>query len=135
MGLRPSSGDSVELFVRDTGTGIPTEEMPHIFERFHRVKSARGRSYEGTGIGLALVQELARLHGGNAGVTSQPGVGSTFTVTIPLGSGHLPSERIGASRPKTSTALAGTLYLEEALRVVAGTASDSHGTFRNRDPA
>ena len=52
------------LQVRDTGTGIPAEEIGRLFERFHRVKGAQGRSYEGSGIGLALVQELARLHGG-----------------------------------------------------------------------
>src|SRR5688572_11711953 len=64
IGLRPTSGDNVELFVRDTGTGIPAEDLPHLFERFHRVRQARGRSQEGTGIGLALVQELVRLHRG-----------------------------------------------------------------------
>src|SRR5262249_46914034 len=58
------SGDLVELTVRDTGTGIPAQELPHLFERFHRVAGARGRTFEGSGIGLALIQELARLHGG-----------------------------------------------------------------------
>jgi signal transduction histidine kinase len=56
---------SATLTVRDTGTGIPAEELPRLFERFHRVKGARGRSYEGSGIGLALVQELVKLHGGD----------------------------------------------------------------------
>src|SRR5262249_21631970 len=51
------------LTVSDTGIGIPEAELPHIFERFHRVEGAKGRSYEGTGIGLALVQELVRIHG------------------------------------------------------------------------
>ena len=53
-----------ELAVSDTGTGIPEHELPHLFERFHRVERACGRTYEGSGIGLALVQELAKLHGG-----------------------------------------------------------------------
>ena len=57
-------GEAVRLTVRDTGTGIPAEELPRLFERFHRVKNARGRSFEGSGIGLALVKELVRLHGG-----------------------------------------------------------------------
>ncbi|HEY9725111.1 MAG TPA: ATP-binding protein, partial [Chroococcales cyanobacterium] len=56
--------DQIELEVRDTGIGIPTDELPHIFERFYRVREAKGRTYEGTGIGLSLVQELVRLHGG-----------------------------------------------------------------------
>ena len=56
---------SVELSVSDTGTGIPAHEVPRLFERFHRVEGARGRTHEGSGIGLALVQELAKLHGGS----------------------------------------------------------------------
>jgi len=60
------SAISVELCMRDTGVGIPAEELPHLFERFHRVKGTAGRTYEGTGIGLALVHELVRLHGGNS---------------------------------------------------------------------
>jgi signal transduction histidine kinase len=60
----------VELSVRDTGTGITEEQLPHIFERFHRIEDARARTHEGTGIGLALVQELVKLHGGTAGVRS-----------------------------------------------------------------
>ena len=58
-------GDEVELEVEDTGTGIPEHELPHVFDRFHRVQGARARTQEGSGIGLALVQELARMLGGN----------------------------------------------------------------------
>jgi signal transduction histidine kinase len=72
-------GGQVELVVRDTGTGIPAHELPHIFERFHRVRNARARTHEGTGIGLALVQELVRLHGGEITVASEVGGGTTFT--------------------------------------------------------
>jgi signal transduction histidine kinase len=104
------------LTVRDTGTGIPEAELPHLFERFHRVKGAKGRSYEGSGIGLSLVRELVRLHGGEVSVTSQPNHGSTFTVTIPTGTQHLPAERIGVARARNSTALAANAYVEEALR-------------------
>jgi len=75
----------VELSIRDTGTGIPEHELPHIFERFHRVADAQGRSFEGTGIGLALVDDLVKLHGGTVRVESVPGRGSTFTVSIPTG--------------------------------------------------
>ena len=63
-----SHGDRVELRVADTGVGIPEADLPRMFERFHRVKHARARTHEGTGIGLALVQELARLHGGTVSV-------------------------------------------------------------------
>ena len=71
--------------------------MPRLFERFHRVEGARGRTHEGTGIGLALVQELVKLHGGSIFVESELGRGSTFTVHIPFGTAHLPRERIGAA--------------------------------------
>lgn len=108
-------GNHVELKVNDTGTGIPVEELPHLFERFHRIKNARGRSYEGSGIGLALVQELAKLHGGDVSVTSELNCGSTFTVTIPTGTAHLPQERINSSPTYISTRLAASAYVEEAL--------------------
>jgi signal transduction histidine kinase len=62
--------DQAILTVRDTGTGIPADELPHLFERFHRVQGARSRTHEGTGIGLALVQELVKLHGGTIDVES-----------------------------------------------------------------
>jgi PAS domain S-box-containing protein len=113
-------GDTVELSVRDTGTGIPAAEMPHIFERFHRVKGARGRSLAGSGIGLALVQELVKLHGGSVRVESKVDHGSTFTATIPLGTGHLPADRIESERPLASTALRGEVYVEEVLRWLPG---------------
>jgi PAS domain S-box-containing protein len=106
----------VELAVRDTGTGIPAQDLPHLFERFYRVKGAHGRTFEGSGIGLALVQELSKLHGGTVRVESQEGNRSTFTVSIPLGSEHLPKDRIGAARTLVSTSVAGDAYVQEALR-------------------
>jgi signal transduction histidine kinase len=75
----------VELTIEDTGIGISPEELPYLFERFHRVKSSQGRSFEGSGIGLALVQELVKLHGGTVTATSVLGQGSCFKVTIPKG--------------------------------------------------
>src|SRR5262249_19383093 len=107
-------GNNVQLSVTDTGAGIPEKELPRVFERFHRVESSRARTFEGTGIGLALVRELARLHGGTVDVTSSLGKGSTFTVTIPLGRDHLPPNRIRAKRMPRSTALSGETYVEEA---------------------
>ncbi len=76
-------GDRVRLSVSDTGSGIPESEIPHLFERFHRVRGTVGRSHEGTGIGLALVAELVRLHDGTIEVRSQENVGSTFTIELP----------------------------------------------------
>jgi PAS domain S-box-containing protein len=112
---RPA-GSAVEMSVRDTGTGIPADEIPRLFERFHRVKGARGRSYEGSGIGLAFVQELVKLHGGSVRVESQVDCGSTFTVTIPLGLEHLPADRIGGARTLASTGMSSDAYVQEALR-------------------
>ena len=102
--------------MRDSGTGIPADEIPQLFERFHRVKGARGRSYEGSGIGLALVQELVKLHGGNVRVESEVGRGSSFVVTIPFGKDHLPYDRIGRARTMASTSVSGDAYVQEALR-------------------
>jgi PAS domain S-box-containing protein len=97
----------------DTGTGIPQKELPRLFERFHRVEGARGRTQEGTGIGLALVAELIKLHGGKVGVTSTVGQGSTFTVHLPLR-----NENAGAAREVGSTANHADAYVEEAARWV-----------------
>jgi len=107
--------DMVQLSVSDTGVGIPEQELPHLFERFHRVEGTHGRTHEGTGIGLALVHELVKLHGGAVGVSSELGRGSTFTVTVPFGTQHLPQDRIGAARSR-STSLQAEAYVQEALR-------------------
>ena len=94
-----SDGSAAQFSVTDTGIGISPEEFPHLFERFRRIEGARGRSFEGSGIGLALVQELVKLLGGDISVESQSGVGSTFTVTVPFGTAHLP-EHGGHRSPK-----------------------------------
>jgi signal transduction histidine kinase len=111
-----AAGNEVELSVRDTGVGIPAHELPRVFERFHRVEGQPGRTQEGTGIGLALVHELARLHGGRVTVESAPGVGSNFTVAIPTGSAHLPPERIGGERMLAPTEIRAEAFVQEALR-------------------
>jgi signal transduction histidine kinase len=77
------------LSVADTGIGIKEDQLPHIFDRFRQADSSVAREYAGTGIGLALAKETARLHGGDITVHSQQGKGSTFRVTIPLGRAHL----------------------------------------------
>ncbi|WP_447598074.1 PAS domain S-box protein [Nitrospira sp. Nam80] len=120
----------VELSVQDTGTGISPDELPRLFNRFHRVKGARSRTHEGTGIGLALVQELVKLHGGSVRVESVPqdaagepsmesGLrehGSIFAVTVPLGLDHLPPDRIGAGENGAVVSPDAGPYAEEALR-------------------
>ncbi|HSF60051.1 MAG TPA: ATP-binding protein, partial [Candidatus Binatia bacterium] len=110
--------EAAELSVRDTGIGIPAHEMPNIFQRFYRIEGARGRTHEGTGIGLSLVQELVKFHGGTIRVDSVYGEGSIFTVSIPMGSAHLPADRTRATAPRTlaSTRIAAGAYVEEALR-------------------
>jgi PAS domain S-box-containing protein len=108
-----AAGTGVELRVRDTGVGIPAAELPNMFARFHRVRGARSRSHEGTGIGLALVKELVRLHGGRVDVESSEGAGTTFTVEIPLGRAHLPPERVGGARTLTPATIGPAPYLQE----------------------
>jgi signal transduction histidine kinase len=109
-------GDCAELRVRDTGVGIPEEAMPRLFERFHRIPNTRSRTHEGTGIGLALVQELIKLHGGSIKLESAVDQGTTFIVTVPFGHDHLPKDQIGASRDLSSTSVGAQPFLEEALR-------------------
>ncbi|OKH57873.1 hypothetical protein NIES2130_17580 [Scytonema sp. HK-05] len=122
--------DHVELDVRDTGIGIPADELPHMFERFHRIKGAQARTHEGSGIGLSLVQELVKLHGGTIQVSSIVNQGTCFTVLIPTGTAHLPSEGISATRSLASTAVGATPYVEEALRWLPeeGTRDSGQGT-------
>jgi PAS domain S-box-containing protein len=109
-----------ELAVADSGTGIPQAELPHMFERFHRVEGAKGRSFEGSGIGLALVSELVRLHGGAIRVESRLGEGTTFTVSIPKGAAHLPAANLKAPRTGTPSAVRAGAYVSEALSWLPG---------------
>ncbi|HEU0060780.1 MAG TPA: response regulator [Hyphomicrobiaceae bacterium] len=106
---------AVKMEISDTGTGIPAEELPHLFERFRRVEGARGRSIEGSGIGLALVQELVKQHDGSITVESRVDKGSTFTVSLPRGKAHLPADKIGASHGGGPTRQRAQAYVEEAL--------------------
>jgi signal transduction histidine kinase len=109
-------GDHVELAVRDTGVGIASDALPSLFQRFQRVRGSRSRTHEGSGIGLALVQELARLHGGAVAVDSEPGRGSTFRVIIRTGCAHLPAEQIRRAHESVSTAIGAHAFVAEATR-------------------
>lgn len=112
--------DGVELTVTDTGIGIDPADQERLFERFHRVVGARSRSHEGTGVGLALVAELADLHGGGAAVRSAPGEGSTFTVTIPFGTDHLPADQVVSDRDgRTDAERYAEGFVAEAMRWLA----------------
>jgi signal transduction histidine kinase len=108
-------GDFVELAVSDSGVGISPTELPRVFDRFHRVKGARSRSFEGTGIGLALVQEMVHAHGGKVRAESQEGEGTTFFVIVRAGTAHLPPEHIGPLRSLTSAATNAAAYQQEAM--------------------
>lgn len=118
------SAEGFQVSVSDTGAGIPEDELPRLFDRFYRVKGARSRTHEGTGIGLALVHELVQLHHGKIQVESAPGVGSTFTITIPRGKDHLPADRLGASRGIVSTAVGAAPFVEEARRWLPETGAE-----------
>lgn len=112
VAVRETEGGGVELSVCDSGIGIPEDELPRLFERFHRVSGAVGRSIEGSGIGLALVQELVRLHEGEIRVESQLGVGTRFVVALP------PAARVtapGAPAPVQASKQA-LAYIEAARR-------------------
>ncbi len=112
-------GAMARLSVGDTGSGIAADELPRVFERFHRIEGAPGRTYEGSGIGLALIQELVRLHGGTIGVRSTVGEGTTFHVDLPFGCNHLDPARVGPDNADTGDGAEtriGESYVEEALR-------------------
>jgi PAS domain S-box-containing protein len=109
-------GHSAELHVQDTGVGIPAREIPNLFDRFHRVPNTRSRTHEGSGIGLALVHELVKLHRGAIRVESVEGRGTTFTVSVPLGQDHLATSQVGGDRSLSSTATGAAPFVQEALR-------------------
>jgi PAS domain S-box-containing protein len=110
------TAERIELAVSDTGIGIPPEAQPHLFERFYRVPHAQGRTHEGTGIGLSLVSELVKQHGGEIRVESTPGAGSRFIVTLPAGDAHLPRERLSPGQRDPRTTSAAAAFVEEATR-------------------
>jgi PAS domain S-box-containing protein len=118
--LRAEDGAAL-LRVADTGIGVSPEEMPRLFERFHRIPSARSRSNEGSGIGLALVRELVGLHGGSITAASTAGTGTCFTIRLPLGHAHLPPENVRTTPgpdPAPGAALPSSAepFVQEALR-------------------
>ncbi|WP_133557784.1 ATP-binding protein [Pedobacter duraquae] len=111
-------GNFVLLRVTDTGVGIPEKEIPHMFQRFHRVENSAGRTHEGTGIGLSLVHELVQLHGGDISVISTEAEGSTFTVKIPSGKAHLPAAQVVESSRETQISTVTAPFIREAFSLL-----------------
>ena len=121
--------NQVVLKVSDTGVGIPKSELPKMFDRFHRVKGTAGRSYEGTGIGLSLIKELVRLHGGTIEVEStitKNNSGSIFTVTIPTGKEHLSSKQLTEENSEMEETIS-NLYTQEAEALIETTDAKVNG--------
>ena len=123
VSLTAADGRAV-LRVADTGIGVAAADMPRLFERFHRGAASQARSNEGSGIGLALVQELLGLHGGSITAESRPGAGTTFTASIPLGRGHLPAGSIVQPGAGASGPAAAEPFVEEAMRWLPGDVTD-----------
>jgi PAS domain S-box-containing protein len=107
-----SEKKQVVLEVADTGVGIPENEIPKMFQRFHRVKGNTGRSHEGSGIGLSLVKELVHLHSGTIKVKSENGKGSSFTVTIPVGKEHVSQEQLTSLKREVEDAISNSYTME-----------------------
>jgi len=115
--LRNSSNrKNAELVVSDTGVGIPEDELPHLFERFHRVENQKSRSFEGSGIGLALVHELVKLHGGSISAKSSLGKGTAFTIDLPFGATHLPKDQIDTGNVESKTSVRAEAIVQEAMQ-------------------
>jgi PAS domain S-box-containing protein len=124
--------ERVTLRVEDTGAGISASELPHIFERFRRVRGTKSRSHEGSGIGLALVKDLVELQGGTVDVSSEIDRGTTFVVNLPRGSNHLDAASIvhGETPAERSSDVA-----EQYLAEVDSTISRAAAITQNISPA
>jgi signal transduction histidine kinase len=125
---------AVELDVIDTGIGIAEHELGALFDRFHRVYGAKSRTHEGSGIGLPLVRELSRLHGGDVRVVSKPDYGSRFTVAIPLGSAHLPPDQIDSDASPAVTSPGVAVYVQEAMQWSTWRAEAEHAVSPSEPP-
>jgi signal transduction histidine kinase/CheY-like chemotaxis protein len=113
--VRPA-GKQVQVSVSDTGTGISESDLPNLFQRFSRIDGARRRSHEGSGIGLALVQELVEMHGGSIQVKSTVDVGTEFTLTLHFGQEHLSRGRVVSSGSDESSLQGSAVaYVQEAM--------------------
>ncbi|HTL07497.1 MAG TPA: ATP-binding protein [Chitinophagaceae bacterium] len=120
-----AQGDIATLTVEDTGVGIPPAELPHMFDRFHRVENSAGRTHEGTGIGLSLTRELVLLHKGDISVESGVNKGSRFTVRIPMAQDATTELLSEPPAKELSYDSVADLYLDEASFLL-----NNNGTYR-----
>ncbi|BBQ00282.1 hypothetical protein BSFA1_54100 [Burkholderia sp. SFA1] len=118
-------GKGAELLVRDTGAGIPRGELHKLFGRFQRIEGVRGRSFEGSGIGLALTHELVKLHGGSIEVDSSEGRGTQFTIRLPFGKAHLAPEKVREIPQAPHRPLHAAAYVGEALQWLPSSRDDA----------
>lgn len=124
--------DHVELLVIDTGVGIPAKELPKMFERFHRVPNTIGRTHEGTGIGLSLINELVKMHYGEISVNSKVDEGSIFRVSIPTGKAHLPPSHVSDQEELySSTSLLADAFVDEAASLLGSAQSHIKDILEN----
>jgi PAS domain S-box-containing protein len=121
--------DHALLEVADTGVGVAEHELPRLFQRFYRVEGAQGRTHEGSGIGLALVQELVKQHGGTIAAASRVKLGTTFAVRVPFGTEHLPSQQITMRQGSSSTVIGAQAFVQEALRWLQNAPADATTTL------
>ena len=108
--VRIEGSSFAQISVRDTGKGIPESDLPFVFDRFHQSETGSSRSVNGTGIGLALAKEMVELHNGKIDVESTEDFGTTFTVSLPLGTGHLETHQ--TPEDSENERLAGIVYSE-----------------------
>ncbi|HYL19550.1 MAG TPA: EAL domain-containing protein [Burkholderiales bacterium] len=106
---------TAQLTVEDSGVGIAADEIPRLFERFHRVRGAASRTHEGSGIGLSLVRQLVQLHSGCIRVESELGKGSRFIVTLKAGTQHLPADQVAKSGDGAASGRTAAAHVKEAL--------------------
>lgn len=127
-----SQDDAIEMTVSDTGEGIPENARHHLFERFYRAQGVQARTHEGSGIGLALVHELVKMHGGTVRVESEVGRGSSFIVTLPRGSAHLPQDQCAPAPAKPVQESLAKTFVIEALRWLPDTSAEKDEALNGR---
>lgn len=129
VNVQPTLDNKCIVQVQDTGIGILKEEIPHLFERFRQAEGSENRSYEGSGLGLALVKELVELHSGNVDVDSVYGEGTTFTVSLIQGTAHLALEQVLETPQELNTSRASVELADLELVDLTVEESQSHLTI------